>query len=68
MAEFCLECWNELNGWNWTEDDCTVDHKYLDLCEGCGKMTHVIIDYRRPSALTVAVRRLRRRMAKGHKK
>lgn len=68
MAEFCLKCWNELNGWNWTEDDCTVDHKYLDLCEGCGQLRHVIIDYRRPSALTVAVRRLRRRMAKGRKK
>ena len=42
MAEFCLECWNKLNG---TDDD---ERKYVlskewDLCEGCGKWKPVII-------------------------
>ena len=42
MAEFCLECWNKING---TKDD---ERKYvlskdLDLCEECGELKPVII-------------------------
>ena len=42
MAEFCLDCWNKINGF---EDD---ERKYimskdLDLCEGCGEWKSVII-------------------------
>ena len=42
MAEFCLDCWNKING---TEDS---DRKYilskdLDMCEDCGEWKSVII-------------------------
>lgn len=42
MAEYCLECWNEING---TDDKPNkfIFSKELDLCEGCGKWTHVIV-------------------------
>lgn len=42
MAEFCLDCWNKLNGTNYTERKYVMT-KYLDLCEGCGKNKPVII-------------------------
>lgn len=42
MAEFCLDCWNRMNG---TEDDETkyIFSEDLDLCEGCGRWKYVII-------------------------
>mgnify|MGYP000142076895 CR=1 FL=1 len=42
MAEFCLKCWNELNGTNDPPQKFIIS-KDLDLCEGCGKLTHVIL-------------------------
>lgn len=42
MAEFCLKCWNELNGRNDPPQKFIIS-KDLDLCEGCGKLTHVIL-------------------------
>lgn len=42
MAEFCLDCWNEINETN----DATEKYiftKDLDLCEGCGKLKNTII-------------------------
>ncbi len=41
MAEFCLDCWNKLNGTCDTEDDWVIS-KDLDLCEGCGQWKHVV--------------------------
>ena len=41
MAEFCLDCWNELNGTCDTEDDWVLSTE-LDLCEGCGEYKHVV--------------------------
>ena len=45
MAEFCLKCWNEINK---TDDPASkyILSKELDLCEGCGKRTHVIVAQR----------------------
>ena len=42
MAEFCLECWNELME---TNDPPKKYHisKELDLCEGCGQWKPVLI-------------------------
>lgn len=42
MAEFCLECWNKMNG----KKDFAL--KYVlswerDLCEGCGQWKRVVI-------------------------
>lgn len=46
MAEFCLECWNEINE---SEDS---PKKYifsedLELCEGCGEWKIVIVEERK---------------------
>lgn len=46
MAEFCLQCWNEMNETNNTQDDYILS-KELDLCEGCGQWTNVIVARRR---------------------
>lgn len=48
MAEFCLKCWNELNGTEYTEADYIVDHHGLDLCEGCAELRPCIIKKRGP--------------------
>ncbi len=42
MAEFCLECWNEINGVEDSERKYIIS-KDLDLCEGCGEWKPVII-------------------------
>lgn len=46
MSEFCLKCWNEINK---TDDPASkyILSKELDLCEGCGKRTHVIVAQRK---------------------
>lgn len=46
MAEFCLECWNELNGTNDSEKEYIMS-KDLDLCEGCGEWKRVIVAERK---------------------
>ena len=42
MAEFCLECWNKMNGTRHSKRKYVLS-KDLDLCEGCGQLKHVII-------------------------
>lgn len=42
MAEFCLDCWNRLNGTHCTPQDVKTD---LDLCEGCGCRKPVIVAF-----------------------
>ena len=46
MAEFCLDCWNKINGHNDPPEKYVIS-KELDLCEECGKMTNVIVAVRR---------------------
>lgn len=41
MAEFCLDCWNKLNGEKMTERDVILSKEY-DLCEGCGEFCRVV--------------------------
>lgn len=45
MAEFCLDCWNRINGTNDPPDQYVIS-KDLELCEGCGMWKHVIITER----------------------
>ena len=42
MAEFCLDCWNKMNGSNDTEEDYILS-EYPYLCEGCEQCKNVII-------------------------
>ena len=46
MAEFCLDCWNKMNGTKDTERDWILSDE-LDLCEGCGAWKAVIVTQRR---------------------
>lgn len=45
MAEFCLECWNELNGTDKPKSYYILSEE-LELCEGCGEWKNVIISER----------------------
>ncbi len=46
MAEFCLDCWNRMNGTNYDKRKYVIS-KDLDLCEGCASLKHVIVAERR---------------------
>ena len=42
MAEFCLECWNKINGTNDKKWRYSLSWE-LDLCEKCGEYKQVIV-------------------------
>ena len=42
MAEFCLECWNEINETN-DKKEKYIFTQNLELCEGCGKWKKTIV-------------------------
>lgn len=50
MAEFCLDCWNKLNGTQDTQREWLLSEE-LDLCEGCGQWKHVIVKAREHKSL-----------------
>ena len=43
MAEFCLDCWNKLNGTNYTESDVVLDDEPVERCEECGEFRRCVI-------------------------
>ena len=43
MAEFCLDCLNELDGTHLTEADVVLAE---DFCEECGKVVPCVMRYR----------------------
>ena len=45
MANFCLDCWNKMNGTNDSKRK-YIFSKELDLCEGCGEWKQAIIEER----------------------
>ncbi len=45
MAEYCLDCWNRINGTQ-DKEDIYVISRHLELCEGCGEFKPIIITYR----------------------
>ena len=48
MAEFCINCWNKMNGTDYTKNDVRTE---MDLCEGCGQWKPVIVVLRPPGLL-----------------
>ena len=42
MAEFCIDCWNEINELEDREEDCLMT-KTEWLCEECGEYKNVVI-------------------------
>lgn len=56
MAEFCLQCWNRINKTNDPPDKYILS-KELDLREGCGKWTHVIVATRKTYKLRLFFQR-----------
>ena len=60
MAEFCVSCWNELNGIDYPEEAYVLSWD-CELCEGCGEYKRVIIARRRYYFLRYAIRELLRR-------
>ena len=47
MAEFCLDCMNEMEGTHYTEENVELE---MDLCEGCGQIKPVVVGFRRRGA------------------
>lgn len=43
MAEFCLECFNKLNGTNYSKEDVILS---TDLCEGCGEVKPCVVGFK----------------------
>lgn len=48
MAEFCLNCFNEMNDREYKLSDVTIDYSCLDLCEGCGEYKYCIMTLDKP--------------------
>ena len=42
MAEFCLECWNKMNGTDDSKWKYTLSWE-RELCEGCGQWKRVVV-------------------------
>jgi len=55
MAEFCLDCWNKLNGRRDTAGQYVLSRN-LELYEGCAQLRHVIVRARRLSRLIFFLR------------
>ena len=51
IAEFCLNCWNKINGTNNPASKYIIS-KDLDLSEGCATYTNVIIKERKSCFLS----------------
>jgi len=45
MAEFCLDCWNELNHTHLQQEDVILSDE-LDVCEDCVQLKQVIVTLR----------------------
>ena len=43
MAEFCLKCFNELNGTNYKPSEVWLEE---DFCEGCADWQPCVVDLR----------------------
>ena len=48
MAEFCLDCYNRLQGTRLTEREVRTA---WDVCEGCESWKPVVVSFRRPGPL-----------------
>lgn len=53
MAEFCLKCFNEINGTHYTKGDVIEN---FDLCENCGEYKKCIVDFRGYGPVNVLIR------------
>ena len=60
MAEFCVSCWNELNGTDYPEGAYVLSWDY-ELCEGCGEYKRVIVGRRRHYFLRMMIDQFRHR-------
>ena len=57
MAEFCVSCWNKINGTDYPEEAYALSWDY-ELCEGCGEYRRVIVAQRKHYLLRFAIRKL----------
>ena len=46
MSEYCLDCWNRINGTN-DEESKYIISKDIYLCEGCAEFKNVVIEERK---------------------
>ena len=60
MAEFCLDCWNALNGFDDPQESYVMSWG-IELCEGCGEWKRVVIRKRKHYLLRYFINRLCKR-------
>lgn len=65
MAEFCLKCWNKLNGTNDPPSKYILSRD-LEICEECGQLVHIVLKKRRfPPFICFSLFLRRRKNEKG---
>ena len=57
MAEFCVDCWNELNETNYPPEVYRLS-KEFEVCEGCGEWKRTIIACRKHYVLRLLIKRI----------
>ncbi len=57
MAEFCLKCWNRINGRNDLKNKYVMS-KELEFCEECMEFKHVIVRVKGSSRVFSLISRL----------
>lgn len=61
MADFCLKCFNEMNGTRYEREDVIVEY---GICEGCGEMKDCVVELRGYGLLDLIARAYIRLMDK----
>ena len=62
MAEYCLDCFNQINRTNYNEKDVWIDHEEFDICERCGKCKPCVIALHKKPMIERLKDKKRRRM------
>ena len=55
MADFCLDCFNQINASDYGREDVILEY---GLCEGCGQYKKVVVDLVRPFGLFATLYRI----------
>lgn len=58
MAEFCLDCFNRIEGTHYKEKDVTME---MDFCEGCGEIKPCVIRLYPESFISKIISRIRKK-------
>ena len=61
MAEYCLDCFNQINKTNYKEKNVWIDCEELDICERCGEYKPCVMALHKKPIIERWKDRMRRR-------